>query len=88
MVITAQIRPSPGDPVSAAFTVVPEVGSNEVDLTILPVVCDTLPAAGRWDCQVDYLADNTLVQTVAAGTVTVEDDITRAGTLRRAGQRV
>lgn len=87
MLITSQMRTGPGQSPAVDFTVSAPVGGNEVTLTLPPAQSALLPDSGQWDVQIDHNGDGLMVQTVAAGNVTVTDDITRAGTLR-AKQRV
>ena len=76
-VVTAQVRETAesADPASAEFDV--SVTGNEVTLTLTPEQTRALPASGVYDLQVDWLADGTQIQTVAAGKITTSHDVTR-----------
>jgi hypothetical protein len=75
-VVTAQVRKTAtATTVEAEFTVA--VVTNEITLSLPPAETQTLPATAVWDCQVDWYGDATTVRTVASGTVTVLQDVTR-----------
>lgn len=75
--VTAQIRvkATDDDPPVASFTV--SVTGNTVTLGLPPAITAQLPSKGVWDAQVDWHSDHVNVQTVLAGSVVVNDDVTR-----------
>lgn len=76
--VRAQIRADHDDAeVAASFDV--QVEDNVITANLSPKSSRDLPAKGVWDCEVDWFSDDTSVQTVAAGGLVVQPDVTRNG---------
>jgi hypothetical protein len=76
--VRAQVRAAYDDPaIAAAFDV--EVDGNVILANLSPKSARDLPPKGFWDLEVDWYADDTSVQTVAAGSWVTQADVTRDG---------
>lgn len=74
--VTAQVRSNPdSEEITASFTV--SVSTNEITLTLFPEQTALLPEDSTYDVQIDWHNDGTTVQTVLAGTLTAEPDVSR-----------
>lgn len=74
--IRAQVREQYEDTeVAASFDI--EVTGNHITATLTPKSARDLPPRGVWDIEVDWYSDDVNVQTVAAGGIAAEPDVTR-----------
>jgi hypothetical protein len=78
--VTAQVRTSVEAPnVSAEFAVLVE--GNLLTLTLSPKQTRDLAPQNVFDVEIDWLSDDTQVQTVVAGSIAVAGDVSRVPTV-------
>ena len=77
-IVTAQVRATPQS-VEAEADFAVSVLNNTITLILEPKRTREIPPSSVWDCQVDWDASNpdTNVQTVVAGSLTLQPDVTR-----------
>lgn len=74
--VRAQVREEYDDTqLVGAFDV--NVVGNTITANLSPAAARNLPPLARWDIEVDWFSDDTSVQTVAAGGITADLDVTR-----------
>lgn len=75
--VRSQIREDRDDTALVA-ELATSVAGNVINAYLSPASSRTLPPLGFWDVEVDWFSDDVTVQTVAAGGISSEPDVTRA----------